>query len=388
MNHLRWRSYSLLAAAVALSAMLWACSGNDTSNVTSPTADNSLLAAVNAHSADFDNAVTAHRAVTPDIMKIPGVVGTAVTADEHGMPLFVVYTRSQLAPGLVKNQYDGFRVIQQVTGDIRPMKGPPGGGGGGGGGGTSGQAKQTPPVQMGTSGGWRYDLANGYCCGGTLGSLVQKNGTKYVMSNYHVLYSDIVNGGNGRTAQPGDPVIQPGLIDVSCSASNAQDIATLVTNGGTLPDANNPNAVDVGIAAVISGMVDESGAILNVGTISATTLNGSIGLAVKKMGRTTGLTRSTISAIDGSFSITYENECAGGTSFTQSYNNQIVISNDRCKFQNAGDSGSLLLEDVDTNPRAVGLCFAGSSVCARGSIAIANPIGAVLNKIGATMVGQ
>jgi len=105
------------------------------------------------------------------------------------------------------------------------------------------------------------------------------------------------------------------------------------------------------------------------------------------MGRTTGLTRSTISAINGAFSIQYENECAGGASFTQAYQNQIVIANDRCAFQNGGDSGSLLLEDVATNPRAVGLCFAGSSVCANGSIAIANPIGAVLSKIGGSMVG-
>jgi len=137
-------------------------------------------------------------------------------------------------------------------------------------------------------------------------------------------------------------------------------------------------------------MVDETGAILNVGTISANTLGATVGLAVKKMGRTTGLTRSSVSAINGAFSIQYENECAGGASFTQSYQGQIVIANRRCAFQNGGDSGSLLLEDVTTNPRAVGLCFAGSVNCGGGSqtIAIANPIGDVLSKLGATMVGQ
>jgi hypothetical protein len=241
---------------------------------------------------------------------------------------------------------------------------------------------------MGTSGGWRYDLANGYCCGGTLGSLVQKGGTKYVLSNYHVLYADIVNGGNSRTAQPGDPVIQPALIDVACNAATAQNIASLVASGGTLPDPGNPDAVDAAIASVTSGMVDETGAILNVGTISATTRSAVVGLAVKKMGRTTGLTRSSISAINGAFSITYENECAGGTSFTQSYSGQIVITNRRCAFQNGGDSGSLLVEDVTTNPRAVGLCFAGSVTCNNTAIAIANPIGDVLSELGATMVGQ
>jgi hypothetical protein len=239
---------------------------------------------------------------------------------------------------------------------------------------------------MGTSGGWRYDLANGYCCGGTFGSLVQKGGTKYILTNYHVLYADIVSGGNSRVATAGDAVIQPGLIDVNCTAANATNVGTLVTNGGSLPMGGT--AVDVGIAQVTTGMVDETGAILNVGTIGATTVSPTVGLAVKKMGRTTGLTRSSISAINGAFSITYENECAGGTSFTQSYTSQIVIANQRCGFQNGGDSGSLLVQDVTTNPKAVGLCFAGSTQCTQQAIAIANPINAVLSYLGATMVGQ
>jgi hypothetical protein len=365
------------AFALALSMALWACSSNEESTL-APT--NTQVVGYSAQMPEFAQAIGVHNRVIPEILADPKVAGTAISADGNGKPVIMIYTKEFVPPGHLKDQYEGFRVVQQVTGPMKPMKGKPGGGGG--------TAKQTPPVKMGTSGGWRYDLANGYCCGGTLGSLVQIGGSKFVMSNYHVLYSDIVNGGNGRTAQPGDPVVQPGLIDVSCNAANAQNVATLVNGGGTLPDPGNPSAVDVGVAQVTSGMVDETGAILNVGTINHLTLNGSIGLAVKKMGRTTGLTRSTISAINGAFSITYENECAGGTSFTQSYQSQIVIANDRCAFQNGGDSGSLLLEDVATNPRAVGLCFAGSSVCANGSIAIANPIGAVLSKIGGTMVGQ
>jgi hypothetical protein len=136
--------------------------------------------------------------------------------------------------------------------------------------------------------------------------------------------------------------------------------------------------------------VDATGAILNIGTISATTQAASVGQAVKKMGRTTGLTRSTVSGLNATVSITYSNECAGGTSFTKTFTGQIVIANKRCAFQAGGDSGSLLVQDVTTNPRAVGLCFAGSSVCSNSSIAIANPIGEVLSYYGPgfTMVGQ
>jgi len=60
-----------------------------------------------------------------------------------------------------------------------------------------------------------------------------------------------------------------------------------------------------------------------------------------------------------------------------------VIKNRGSKFLNSGDSGSLMVEDVTTNPRAVGLLFAGSS-----TDAIANPIDEVLAFLGATMVGQ
>jgi hypothetical protein len=42
-----------------------------------------------------------------------------------------------------------------------------------------------------------------------------------------------------------------------------------------------------------------------------------------------------------------------------------------------------MVQDVTTNPRAVGLLFAGSS-----SSAIANPIDEVLGFLGATMVGN
>jgi hypothetical protein len=42
-----------------------------------------------------------------------------------------------------------------------------------------------------------------------------------------------------------------------------------------------------------------------------------------------------------------------------------------------------MVEDVATNPRAVGLLYAGSS-----STAVANPIGQVLSYLGATMVGN
>src|SRR5207244_4606750 len=119
------------------------------------------------------------------------------------------------------------------------------------------------------------------------------------------------------------------------------------------------------------------GAILGIGTISQNTVAAALRQRVKKSGRTTGLSSSSVSGLNATVSVTYENECAGGTAFTKTFTGQIVISNSGSSFLNSGDSGSLMVEDVAANPHAVGLLYAGSS-----SSAIANPIDQVLPSIG------
>jgi hypothetical protein len=313
--------------------------------------------------------------VTGNWMQQPEVLGTAVGLDAAGKPALVVYVDQDAgnAGEVIRNlprALRGVGVQVELTEKFRAMAKP-------GSGGVSHTAKQTPPIQLGTSGGWRYDLANGFCCGGTLGSLVLIGGQQHILSNYHVLEADIVSGGNSRVAQTGDPVIQPALIDINCNAANGQDVATLVKKNA-LPGSN----VDCAVAAVTTGMVRSDGAILEIGTISSQTIAASLSQPVKKSGRTTGLTRSKVSGLNATISVTYENECAGGTAFTKTFTGQIVISNKGSRFLAGGDSGSLMVEDIATNPRAVGLLYAGSS-----STAIANPIGHVLSFLNATMVG-
>jgi hypothetical protein len=192
-----------------------------------------------------------------------------------------------------------------------------------------------------------------------------------------VFEADIVSGGNSRVAQTGDPMVQPGLIDVNCNAATAQNVATLVKKS-SLPGSN----VDCAVAQVVPGMVNSSGAILEIGPISSQTIAASLNQLVKKSGRTTGLTSSRVTGLNATISVAYENECAGGAAFTKTFTGQIVVRNNGSRFLAGGDSGSLMVQDVTTNPRAIGLLFAGSS-----STAIANPIGQVLSFLGATMVG-
>ena len=311
--------------------------------------------------------------VTANWMRQSEVLGTAVGLDGAGNVSLLVYVDRDAANAgeVVRNlprSLRGVGVQVELTDKFRSMARP---------GGVSHKAIQTPPIQLGTSGGWRFDLANGYCCGGTLGSLVSIGGVQHILSNYHVLEADIVSGGNNQVAQTGDPVIQPGLIDVNCNAANAQNLATLVKRS-SLPGSN----IDSAVAQVISGMVRSDGAILEIGTISSTTVSAFINQNVKKSGRTTGLTRARVTGLNATVNITYDNECAGGVAFTKTFTGQIVTSNNGSKFLAGGDSGSLMVEDVATNPHAVGLLYAGSSTSA-----IANPINQVLSFLGATMVG-
>jgi hypothetical protein len=196
-----------------------------------------------------------------------------------------------------------------------------------------------------------------------------------------VFAGDVVSGGNNHSATIGDDIGQPGLIDVNCNAANANIVADLSSLSSIYPPNNGSN-VDCSIAQIRSGMVRTDGAILEIGTLSSSTVAASIGQAVKKSGRTTGLTRSSISGLNATINVGYETECAG-TSFTKQFTGQIVVSNNGSRFLNSGDSGSLMVEDVNNNPRAVGLLYAGG-----GSTAIANPIGQVLSYLGVSMVGN
>src|SRR5215475_7999692 len=135
------------------------------------------------------------------------------------------------------------------------------------------------------------------------------------------------------------------------------------------------NAVDAAIAQVRVGKVDSTGSILDIGTLSSETVDPDLGMAVKKSARTTGLTTGNITAVHATIDVTY------GSGKTARFVNQIVVGSGN--FIAGGDSGSLMVEDIEANPRAVGLLFAGSS-----NTAIANPIDDVLNAFDVSMVGS
>jgi hypothetical protein len=237
------------------------------------------------------------------------------------------------------------------------------------------QSGQSGAVKLGTSGGNATDIVPGVgCCSGTLGSLLVRNGTNYILSNNHVL-------GKSDFATAGDPVDQPGLVDSSfvCNANGTTTVANF-SEAYNLQSGGLPK-IDAAIAQVVNGKVDISGNILLLGATStsgvpdpgAPTAGGGItptvaqgaphnGL-VAKVGRTTGLTCSSIFGVNVTAGFTYTQNCDGtGTSFPVTFADLVDVTG---TFGAEGDSGSLIVTQDTAEP--VGLLLGGNSTDTLGN---------------------
>jgi hypothetical protein len=242
----------------------------------------------------------------------------------------------------------------------------------------AGRSGQPVPVNLGSSGGNANDSStNGNtitCCGGTLGSMVVRGGTQYILSNTHVLArSDI--------ATIGDPIIQPGLTDARCNKSQATPVANL-SQFYNLETGPAPK-IDAAIAQVISGDVSTGGEIEYLGAtadangvplpgapLAGSGTSATVNMAVAKSGRSTGLTCSTVFSMLTSTSVQYQKGCGTGTTFSVSYTNQVDVNGG--SFSAEGDSGSLIVSESTADP--VALLYAGSDTDTVG-----NPVSEVLN---------
>jgi hypothetical protein len=224
---------------------------------------------------------------------------------------------------------------------------------------------------------------------GTFGAVVRDRatGARLILSNNHVL-------ANSNNANPGDPVLQPGPADGGttrndtiaqlerfcpiqfgnepggdCSLANSYTrfgnfIAELMGSSYRLATfISNPQATNL-VDAAVARPADDSSIledILEIGPVAGTK-PASLGMSVRKSGRTTEFTSGEVNVLDASVSISY------GTSLTATFEGQIVTS----AMSQGGDSGSLLVDGTEN--KAVGLLFAGSN-----QSTIHNPIQAVLD---------
>ena len=205
---------------------------------------------------------------------------------------------------------------------------------------------------------------------GTLGCLVNKEGLAYILSNNHVL-------ANCNNASEGDPVLQPGPYDggvmpgdqiatlyqfIPINFSESQEtlsfprlvnsclnfISRMVcsnTRFKAVSIKQTDNLVDAALARPLNDK-DVVNEILDIGKISGT-VPGELGMAIRKRGRTTGLTTGEITQVDVTVTVDY------GDGKSAMFTDQLMAG----AMSQGGDSGSAV---VTPDNRLTGLLFAGS----------------------------
>jgi hypothetical protein len=221
---------------------------------------------------------------------------------------------------------------------------------------------------------WTVVGGTTYCCGGTLGSLVQDtSGTTYILSNNHVL-------ARANSASIGENIIQRGYPDSGCAGAGTISIAKL-SQFVPILFSGASNTVDAAIAETFSGQVDPAGFILGIGPVSPATVDPALNMSVLKAGRGTGLSLGQVINAIG-VTVWVRIQPCGQASKNAKFVNQFSISPG---FANAGDSGALVVQPgtAGSRPNPVGIVMAGSQT----SIT-ANPISAVLQALNVTFVGS
>ena len=203
---------------------------------------------------------------------------------------------------------------------------------------------------------------------GTIGAFVVLAGDerRYLLSNNHVL-------ADADRAEPGSAVLQPGSAD----GGGAGDVVGELAAAVPLRPAT-PTVVDAALARLDDDV--EVDALYPVGAIT-TTAAADDDLVVEKVGRTTGLTRGVVTAVE------LDGVAVGYPGGVVTFDDQVEVAGVDGAFSAGGDSGSLVYDPVTR--AAVGLLFAGSE---RGGpegtgLTFCNPVDAVLEALGARLLG-
>lgn len=335
------RKWAFLAVVVLLaSALFWVSCSQKQPAVTAP------QQAVALTSGNLSRVMAIQERHTLDLMKIDGVVGTGTGLSATGGLAVKVFTARPDVAGIPK-EIDGVPVDVQVTGAFYAFA-------------LTGRYR---PVPIGVSVG-----NNNECAAGTIGCVVEKGGQHYILSNNHVLARE-------NAASIGEVIVQPGRYDSKPKCADLSSTNTVANLSDFVPInfSGGNNIIDAAIALYSTA---NSCATLSgyYGFPSSTTVTATVGLPIKKVGRTSGLTTGTVSAINATVDVNY------GSAGVAHFVGQIVTSN---RFSKSGDSGSLVVTN-DGNNNPTGLLFAGTN----DGTTILNPINNVLSAFGVTVCSQ
>jgi hypothetical protein len=200
---------------------------------------------------------------------------------------------------------------------------------------------------------------NGFIFAGTLGAIVVDNATNQhaALTNFHVACVD-------NTFNNGDRMVQPSRIDTGVVPTD---------EFGSLARETLSANVDGAVISIDSGRSSQC-QIADIGQVRGTTA-ATLGMAVRKRGRTTLLTHGSVDGLALSVNIDY-----GDGIGVKTLTNQVSIAADTTQnplFSDHGDSGSVIVNDSGF---VVGLLFAGA-----GTSTVANPIAAVLSELNISM---
>jgi hypothetical protein len=225
------------------------------------------------------------------------------------------------------------------------------------------ERSRTRPARPGCSIGFAFSGKDaGTVMAGTFGAVVEADGKRFILSNNHVL-------ANQNALPIGSDIFQPGLLDKNAPTS---DVIARLSKFIPLA-AGHPNQVDCAIAESTDNKLVSATVMPKVGKLkSGQPLAAALSMKVEKTGRTTGYTTGTIQDISANVKVGYD---IGPLTFTD----QIIIVGGSSSFSDAGDSGSLIVEQKAKRP--VGLLFGGSP-----SHTIANHIEDVLNQLKVSIV--
>ncbi len=334
----RFAKYTLitLAGFALLTALLWVGCSSDQNPM-----DNNMSNLLPDNPEHLAKVVAAQERFTNQVMKINGVVGTGTGLDATGKLVVKVFVASADVKG-IPTSVDGIPVIIEETGEFTAF--------------TLGDYYR--PVPIGVSVGNNLE-----CASGTIGCVVWINGEKYILSNNHVLARE-------NLAAIGEDIVQPGRYDINCADHLATDKVADLSDFEPLKFDGTNNYIDAAIAEYSTTDVTCATLPAYYQFPSDEIATATVGLGIKKVGRTTDFTTGTITAINVTISVGY-------THGTAKFVGQIMTSRKFCK---AGDSGSLVVTN-DANDRPVGLLFGGTKT----GQAILNPIGSVLTRFNASI---
>lgn len=193
---------------------------------------------------------------------------------------------------------------------------------------------------------------------GTLGFLATHQGDLVLVSNNHVLALT-------NDAAPGDAILQPGHAD---GGSESDQIGTLKLFHAL--DFAGRNLIDAAIGTVEHGTV--SSEIYGIGAYSAQPLEARENMLVRKVGRTSGVSRGIVRDAHASIKLRYRRGVAR-------LREQVIIQpRDAQAFSEGGDSGSLVIEESSRCP--IGLLCGGTP-----GYSVVNRIERVLDGLGLSL---